>query len=118
MSELWIPPFPERRPKPVPTWRGFLGERGRTAVVGWSELAFKSDYFKRNVFGHTVHVVLNPEWVQRVLLDNAANYEKPRLVKRILSPTIGRGRLQSPCRARTACRARRSRRDSTRRSRS
>jgi cytochrome P450 len=93
VSELWIPPFPERRPKPVPTWRGFLGERGRTAVVGWSELAFKSDYFKRNVFGHTVHVVLNPEWVQRVLLDNAANYEKPRLVKRILSPTIGRGLL-------------------------
>ena len=64
-------------------------------VVGWSELAFKSDYFKRNVFGHTVHVVLKPEWVQRVLLDNAANYEKPRLVKRILSPTIGRGLLTS-----------------------
>lgn len=95
MSELWVPPFPSRRPKPVPTWRGFLGERGRTAVVGWSELAFKSDYFKRNVFGHTVHVVLKPEWVQRVLLDNAANYEKPRLVKRILSPTIGRGLLTS-----------------------
>jgi cytochrome P450 len=93
VSKLWVPPFPERQPKPVPTWRGFLGERGRTAVVGWSELAFKSDYFKRNVFGHTVHVVLNPEWVQRVLLDNAANYEKPRLVKRILSPTIGRGLL-------------------------
>jgi cytochrome P450 len=93
VSKLWVPPFPERQPKPVPTWRGFLGERGRTAVVGWSELAFKSDYFKRNVFGHIVHIVLNPEWVQRVLLDNAANYEKPRLVKRILSPTIGRGLL-------------------------
>jgi cytochrome P450 len=33
--------------------------------------------------------------VQRVLLDNAANYEKPRLVKRILAPTIGRGLLSS-----------------------
>jgi cytochrome P450 len=42
-----------------------------------------------------VHVVLKPEWVQRVLLDNASNYEKPRLVKRILSPTIGRGLLTS-----------------------
>ena len=30
-----------------------------------------------------------------MLLDNAANYEKPRLVKRILSPTIGRGLLTS-----------------------
>ncbi len=95
MSELWVPPYPERRLKPVPTWRGFLGERGRTAVVGWSEVAFKSDYFKRNVLGHTVHVVLKPEWVQRVLLDNAANYEKPKLVKRILARTIGQGLLTS-----------------------
>jgi cytochrome P450 len=64
-------------------------------VYGWSELAFTTDYFKRNVLGHTVHVVLKPEWVQRVLLDNAGNYEKPRLVKRILAPTIGRGLLSS-----------------------
>ena len=95
MSELWVPPFPPRRPRPVPTWRGFLGERARTAVYGWSQLAFESEYFRRNVLGHTVHVVLKPEWVQRVLLDNASNYEKPRLVKRILSPTIGRGLLTS-----------------------
>ena len=93
MTELWVPPYPERQPKPVPTWRGFLGERGRTAVVGWSQRAFEADYFKRNVFGHTVHIVLKPEWVQRVLLDNSANYEKPGLVKRILSRTIGRGLL-------------------------
>jgi cytochrome P450 len=76
-------------------WRGFFGERARTAVYGWSEVAFTADYFKRNVLGHTVHIVLKPEWVQRVLLDNAANYEKPRLVKRILAPTIGRGLLSS-----------------------
>ena len=76
-------------------WRGFFGERARTAVYGWSELAFDSWYIRRNVLGHTVHIVLKPEWVQRVLLDNAANYEKPRLVKRILAPTIGRGLLTS-----------------------
>lgn len=95
MTELWIPPHPPRRPKPVQSWRGFFGERARTAVYGWSELAFENWYFKRNILGHTVHVVLKPEWVQRVLLDNAANYEKPGLVKRILSPTIGRGLLTS-----------------------
>jgi cytochrome P450 len=75
--------------------RGLFGERARTAVYGWSELAFNNWHIKRNVLGHTVHVVLKPEWVQRVLLDNAANYEKPRLVKRILAPTIGRGLLSS-----------------------
>ena len=95
MSERFIPPYPPRRPTPVPTWRGFFGERARTAVYGWSQLAFESWYFRRVVLGHTVHVVMKPEWVQRVLLDNAANYAKPRLVKQILAPTIGRGLLSS-----------------------
>jgi cytochrome P450 len=95
MAEPFIPPYPPRLSRPVHSWRGFFGERARTAVYGWSELAFTSDYFKRNVLGHTVHVVLKPEWVERVLLDNAANYEKPKLVKRILAPTIGRGLLSS-----------------------
>ena len=95
MTERFTPPHPPRRSKPVHTWRGFFGERARTAVYGWSELAFDTWHIKRVVLGHPVHVVLKPEWVQRVLLDNAANYEKPRLVKRILSPTIGRGLLSS-----------------------
>ena len=95
MTKPFIPPHPPRRPRPVPTWRGFFGERARTAVYGWSELAFDAWHIKRVVFGHPVHIVFKPEWVQRVLLDNAANYEKPRLVKRILAPTIGRGLLTS-----------------------
>lgn len=93
MTAGFIPIYPPRDAKPVQSWRGFFGERARTAVYGWSELAFESWYFKRVIFGHNVHVVLNPDWVQHILLDNAANYEKPRLVKRILSPTIGRGLL-------------------------
>ena len=95
MTERFVPPHPPRRPKPVHTWRGFFGERARTAVYGWSEMAFDAWYTRRNVLGHTVHIVSKPEWVQRVLLDNATNYQKPRLVKRILAPTIGRGLLSS-----------------------
>jgi cytochrome P450 len=91
----FVPTHPDRRPKPVHTLRGLFGERARTAVYGWSELAFDTWYFKRDVLGHTVHIVFNPEWIERILLDNAANYEKPQLVKRILSPTIGRGLLSS-----------------------
>ena len=93
MTTRFVPPHPPRLPRPVQTWRGFFGERARTAVYGWSELAFELWHFKRVVLGHTVHVVLKPEWVQRVLLDDAANYEKPKLVKRILAPTIGSGLL-------------------------
>ena len=93
MTARFVPPFPPRRPKPVQTWRGFFGERARTAVYGWSSHAFETWHIRRNILGHPVHVVLKPEWVQRILLDNAANYRKPRLVKRILGPTIGEGLL-------------------------
>ncbi|MFL6830589.1 MAG: cytochrome P450, partial [Sphingomicrobium sp.] len=95
MTAPFVPTRPARRPKPVHTLRGLFGERARTAVYGWSDLAFDAWHIERIVLAHRVHVVLKPEWVQRVLLDNAANYEKPRLVKRILSPTIGRGLLSS-----------------------
>lgn len=93
MTARFIPPYPPRRPKPVQTWRGFFGERARTAVYGWSQHAFETWHIRRNILGHPVHVVLKPEWVQRILLDNAANYRKPGLVKRILASTIGEGLL-------------------------
>lgn len=93
--ESFVPPCPPRASGPVAPWRGFFGERANTAVYGWSEQAFRREHIKRNVFGHTVHIPLTPDAVQRVLLDNAANYAKPKLVKRILMPTIGRGLLSS-----------------------
>ena len=91
----FVPPYPPRAGGPVPTWRGFFGERARTAVYGWSELAFGAPYLKRKVLGYTVHIPLRPELVEHVLLDNAANYVKPDLVKRLLHRTIGRGLLSS-----------------------
>lgn len=95
MSERFIPPHPPRGTGPVPVWRGFIGERARTAVYGWSSQAFEKWHIERNVFGHRVHIVMRPDMVQQVLLDNAANYEKPKLVKKLLKPVIGRGLLSS-----------------------
>ena len=95
MSRPFIPPHPPRRPKPVASWRGFFGERARTAVYGWSQFAFETDHLKRNILGFTVHVLLDPDQVQHVLLDNAANYAKPDIVKSLLDPIIGRGLLTS-----------------------
>jgi cytochrome P450 len=93
--EPFIPPHPPRSTGPVAVWRGFVGERARTAVYGWSERAFSLPYMRRNVLGYTVHIPLTPDAVERVLLDNAGNYVKPDLVKRLLKPTIGRGLLSS-----------------------
>jgi cytochrome P450 len=91
----FIPPYPPRGAGPVAPWRGFFGERAKTAVYGWSERAYRDWHITRNVFGHTVHIPLHPEAVQHVVLDNAANYGKPKLVKQILEPTIGHGLLSS-----------------------
>jgi cytochrome P450 len=89
----FIPPFPARNAGPVAVWRGFFGERARTAVYGWSEAAFRLPYMRRKVLGYTVHIPLQPELVQQVLLDNAAGYAKPDIVKTLLAPVIGRGLL-------------------------
>ena len=93
MSRHFIPPYPHRPPQPVATWRGFFGERARTSVYGWSERAFEIGYLKRNILGFTVHILLDPELIEQVLLGNAANYAKPDIVKSLLNPIIGRGLL-------------------------
>lgn len=79
----------------MPVWRGLFGERARTAVYGWSEAAFRLPYMRRKVLGYTVHIPLDPALVQQVLLDNAAAYAKPDIVKGLLAPVIGRGLLTS-----------------------
>lgn len=95
MSVRFTPPHPPRGAGPVAVWRGFFGERARTAVYGWSEAAFDQWYMRRKVLGFNVHIPSHPYAVQHVLLDNAANYEKPKIVKGLLAPVIGRGLLTS-----------------------
>ena len=65
----FVPPYPPRTLGPVSPWRGFFGERARTAVYGWSEAAFGAPYLKRKVLGYTVHIPLQPALVEHVLLD-------------------------------------------------
>lgn len=91
----FVPPHPPRGSGPVPVWRGFFGERARTAVFGWSERAFTEPFIRRKVFGYNVFIPLTPDAVEHVLLGNAANYVKPDLVKKLLGPTIGQGLLSS-----------------------
>ena len=95
MTTAFIPPYPPRPSRPVATWRGFFGERARTSVYGWSERAFEIDYLRRDILGFRVHILLDPNLIQHVLLDNAANYAKPDIVKHLLGPIIGQGLLTS-----------------------
>jgi cytochrome P450 len=93
MSARFVPPHPPRPPAPVATWRGFLGERARTAVYGWSERAFSLPAFTRDVLGFRVHVISKLEWIGEVLLDQAAQFTKPDIVRRVLAPVVGEGLL-------------------------
>ena len=93
MTARFVPTHPPRGPGPVAVWRGFVGERARTAVYGWSQQAFETPYMRRKVLGYTVHIPIDPALVQQVMLDNAANYAKPDIVKALLAPVIGRGLL-------------------------
>jgi len=93
--KLFVPPYPPRPSQPVATWRGFFGERARTSVYGWSQRAFEIDYLKRDILGFRVHILLDPDRIEHVLLTNAANYVKPDIVRTLLDPIIGSGLLTS-----------------------
>lgn len=96
MNAPFTPPFPPRDVPPARGfWGGLTGERARNAVYGWSERAFSEPHLKLKVMRFTVHVPLDPESVQRVLLDNAGNYVKPDVVKKLTGRMIGRGLLTS-----------------------
>lgn len=95
MNARFVPPHPPRGAGPVPVWRGFVGERGRTAVFGWSEEAYRVAHIRRRILSIIVHIPLTPDAIQRVLLDNSANYVKPAIVKTLTAPIIGRGLLTS-----------------------
>lgn len=90
-APLFVPCHPPRPARYGGLWRSLVGSHARNGVAGWSELAFTDWYVRRNLLGRIIHIPRHPDAVQRVLLDNAANYRRPRIVKRIFAPFIGEG---------------------------
>jgi cytochrome P450 len=76
-------------------WRGFFGERLRNTIHGWPEPAFDLPFKTRKVLGFTVHVIADPAAVERIMLTNKANYLRPKIARRILSPLLGNGLLSA-----------------------
>ena len=93
MGERFVPVHPPRPAVPTQGWRNLFGANARNMVAGWSDLAFEQWHAKRTLLGTTIHFIRHPEMIEHVLLTNAANYAKPRLVKQILKPMIGLGLL-------------------------
>lgn len=89
------PVAPKREDRLLPIWRMFVGEMSRNSLVGWPQFAFERAYWFRRVITLRMHLISDPEAIGRILLDNAANYPKPPLVKRMLSSLAGEGLLTS-----------------------
>src|SRR5271155_5963506 len=87
-------------PAPVPR-RGRLPffEYFRTLrdnmVATYGEEAYERDIIDRTMLGRHRFLVNEPGAIKHVLLDNAANYQKTEITRRILEPGLGRGLLTS-----------------------
>jgi len=73
----------------------FLRTVRDSSVATYGEHAFEREVFERRILWQRYLVVNAPAGVQRVLLDNADNYVKSRIAKRLLEPGLGRGLLTS-----------------------
>jgi len=69
----------------------FLGETSRNPLVGWPRETFDVLNRKTRILHLTYHGISDPEGIKRVFLDNAANYPKPGLVRKMVAPALGDG---------------------------
>jgi len=87
-------------PAPVPPARrlSFLefarALRG-SAIDSFAQEAFESDMVERRIFGRRLFVLNDPAAIKHILIDNAANYQKTELTRRILEPGLGKGLITS-----------------------
>ena len=82
--DSFIPTAPSRPAKQASTWSALFGEASRNTVRWWTADAFRDPHVSRTLLGVTYHAVSDPDAVQRILLDNVANYCKPRLLRRVV----------------------------------
>lgn len=71
----------------------FLRTLRDSSVATYGEQAFEREIFERRILWQRYLVVNAPAGVQRVLLDNADNYVKSRVARRLLEPGLGKGLL-------------------------
>jgi len=89
---IFRPAVPPRRSKPLGLLP-FLWDSWRDPLLMWSERHFNEpQLYGRGPLGEVL-VVSHPEGVRHVLTENAANYEKGELQRRVLGPMLARGLL-------------------------
>jgi cytochrome P450 len=94
-SALFVPVQPPRSPTWRPWWTGLYGERLRSVIHEMSDPAFDVPHVRTRFLHLKIHIVSSPEMIGHVLLDNAANYARPDLIRKLLRPMLGNGLLNA-----------------------
>jgi cytochrome P450 len=87
-------------PAPVPRQRRlsffeFVRALRDSAITSFAQEAYESDIIERKMFGRRLFVVNDLAAIKSVLIDNAANYQKTEITRRILEPGLGKGLITS-----------------------
>jgi cytochrome P450 len=85
-------PTPPQGPLPL---RQFLRLLRDSSIATYRTDAYTADILERHLFWRRTFFVNEPGAIKHVLLDNAANYAKTEITRRLLEPGLGRGLLTS-----------------------
>ncbi len=86
--------FPIRPDGPL-TFRQFLALVRDNTLATFPPEAFDEDIIAGRLLWRRRFIINEPSAIRHVLLDNAANYRKSELTRRLLEPGLGRGLLTS-----------------------
>lgn len=83
-------------PAPLPRQRRlsffeFVGALRNSAIESYAQEAYELDILERKIFGRRLYVLNDLAAIKHVLIDNAANYRKTEITRRILEPGLGKG---------------------------
>src|ERR1700759_391850 len=87
-------------PAPVPSQRRlsffeFVRALRDSAIDSFAQEAYELDILERRLFGRRLFVINDLAAIKHVLIDNAANYKKTEITRRILEPGLGKGLITS-----------------------
>jgi cytochrome P450 len=91
-SPAFRPAAPPRPRGRLPLLRFLRTVRDNT-IATWPEAAFDLDFMERRLLFRRTVVANSPATIKHVLLDNADNYVKSVIARRLLSPGLGNGLL-------------------------
>ena len=90
----WRPPAPQPRVKPLGPI-ALIGALWKNPLEAWTHAHFEKPMVIANLVMGQATVVSAPAAVRRVLLDNAANYQKDTLQRRMMSAALTHGLLMA-----------------------